>query len=259
MQLFENYAVTISVVVFALFVIVFAFLIGSIFFLTLRLIKSGAMDDRIDHEFLTEDYKRQKAKRGVCRVISSVFSLILIVFFSASFLVALATNREPSTMVGDIPMPKIILTSSMAKKYNSNKYLYDNKLDNQLQVNDLVLIRKLPEEEELKLYDIVVYEIEGELVIHRIVGILEPDETHPERRYRLQGDNMRNPDFLLVKYSQMRGIYRDEKIPFIGSFFLFMRTIGGYLCLALVATATIISPIIDQILKKARLRRWYRM
>ena len=76
----------------------------------------------------------------------------------------------------------------------------------------------LPKEEDLKLYDIVVYKQDDIYVVHRIVGIEEPNEKHPNERYfLLQGDAVDSPDRFPVKYSQMQGIYTDEKIPFVGS------------------------------------------
>ena len=149
------------------------------------------------------------------------------------------------------------MSESMSEKYYLNKYLYDNALDNQLEVYDLVVIRELPPEEELKLYDVVVYEIDGELIIHRIVGIEEPNEKHGERHFLLQGDAMAVHDKFPVLYEQMRGIYEGEKVSNIGSFFVFMRSPGGYLCIFLVLAATIIAPILEWVIGRARKKRWY--
>ena len=38
-----------------------------------------------------------------------------------------------------------------------NKYLVENKLNDQINMFDLILCRHLPAEEDLELYDIVVY------------------------------------------------------------------------------------------------------
>ena len=117
---------------------------------------------------------------------------------------------------------------------------------------------KLPKEEDLQLYDIVVYEVDGILIMHRIVGIEEPCYDHPNQRwFLLQGDAVANPDRFPVKYSQMKAIYRGERIPFIGSFVAFMQSPAGWLCIFLVILAVIITPILEKKLletKKQRLR-----
>ncbi len=144
----------------------------------------------------------------------------------------------------------------MQTKNEKNRYLFENHLDNQFATFDLIITRKLPAESELKLYDIVVYEKDGLLLVHRIVGIEEPNEKHPDERYfLLQGDAVSTPDVFPVKYSQMRGIYRNERIPFLGSFVWFMQSPAGYLCILLVVFAIICSPLMDKKVEKARAER----
>ena len=85
------------------------------------------------------------------------------------------------------------------------------------------------------------------MVLHRIIGIEEPNEAHPnERHFLLQGDALERPDRFPVLYSQMRGIYRGESVPFIGSFILFMQSPAGWLCILLVVFALIATPILEK-------------
>ena len=145
----------------------------------------------------------------------------------------------------------------MSKKNEKNKYLFDNNLNNQIQMFDLIAMYKLPDEMDLKLYDVVIYEVDDMLIVHRIVEIEEPNEKHPDHRYfKLQGDAVDAPDRFPVLYSQMRGIYKGWKVPFIGSFIMFMQSPAGWLCILLVVGAVIGSPIIDRKLFKHRLARY---
>lgn len=50
---------------------------------------------------------------------------------------------------------------------------------------DLIVVSPLPKESDLKLYDIVVYEADGQMIVHRIVDIKEADETHPAKKIRI--------------------------------------------------------------------------
>ena len=144
----------------------------------------------------------------------------------------------------------------MAEKNEKNKYLFDHQLNDQLQMFDVVVCRHLPAEEDLKLYDVVVYKQDDMYIIHRIVGIEEPNEKHPnERHFLLQGDAVARADIFPVLYSQMQGIYRGTRIPYIGSFVLFLQSPAGWLCMLLVIFAMVVSPIVEKIVDNAKKER----
>lgn len=250
----EFYVFCVCLVVFVVFVALFAFLIGAIMALSLRLINSGVDDIKIEREFRRRDMAFFRFTAMIGKTVSALISLCLVVVFVCAALFALHT-RDGRGRLGEIPMIKVVMTESMSEKYVTNKYLYENRLDDQFDAYDLVVIRELPRAEDLKLYDIVVYELEGDLIIHRIVDIMEPDETHSERRFVLQGDALPTHDTAPVQYKQMRGVYRGERVAHIGSFFLFMRSPGGYLCLFLVLICVIVTPILEKMLERARRRR----
>ena len=114
----------------------------------------------------------------------------------------------------------------------------------------MIATHSLPKEEDLKLYDIVVYEVDDMLIVHRIVGIEEPNQEHPGNRYfLLQGDAVDSPDRFPVLYEQMRAIYTGERLPFVGSFVLFMQSPAGWLCMLLVVFAIFATPIIEKKIK----------
>jgi hypothetical protein len=87
-------------------------------------------------------------------------------------------------------------------------------------LNDFIQTAKLPDEFDLKLYDIVVYEHEDAMIIHRIINIEEPNEDHPDHRhFTLRGDSAKYsdeiPEFVcrykvkggLTGYAQVYGKY----------------------------------------------------
>ena len=93
-------------------------------------------------------------------------------------------------------------------------------------------------------------------VIHRIVGIEEPNKFHPnERHYVLQGDAVETPDRLVVKYSQMQGIYEGVRVPYVGSFLMFLQSPAGWLCVLLVIFAMVITPIVEKRIEKEKNNR----
>ncbi|MBE5756933.1 MAG: hypothetical protein E7342_03940 [Clostridiales bacterium] len=156
---------------------------------------------------------------------------------------------------------KVVASSSMCTKYEGNEYLFKNDLDDQLLLFDLILVHELPKEEDIKLYDIVVYEhINGAFFIHRIVDIEEPNEKHPNERYfLLQGDANAVADVFPVKYSQLRSIYEGERVANLGSFVLFMQSPAGILCIVLLIFVLVTMPIVDEHFVKLEYERVERM
>ena len=215
--------------------------------------RAGVDDEKIKTEYLKNKDKKPSVILGVINLIIPIIAcVIMIVLFVGSIVVGALSDN----VVGDVPVMKVVSSASMSTKYEKNKYLFDNDLNDQLQVYDVVFAHKLPDEMDLKQYDIVVYEVDGNLLIHRIVNIEEPNEKHPNERYfLLQGDSVQYPDKFPVKYSQMKGIYRGERIPFLGSFVVFLQSTAGVLCMMLVVFASFAMPFIEKKFKKEKQSR----
>ena len=250
MEPFEIYSLVISIITYILLLSVGIFIIALVLKLSLKLIKSGAEDKEI-----LKEYKKENAKKKNCALdcISSILMCIIFVgLFAFSIYVGFTTNNY----YDNVPTLKVVSSSSMANKNEKNDYLFENNLNNQFNTFDLIAVYKAPKEEDIKLYDIVVYEIDGYLVIHRVVGIEEPNERHPnERWFSLQGDAISQTDRFPVKYSQIKAIYKNEKVPFVGSFIMFMQSPLGYISIILVVIAMIATPILENKIKKAKNER----
>ena len=242
---YELYIFILCAIVFTVLTALLSYLVFSMVKMHLVLVECGKKDDEILKE-------RQKPKSKIASKIDCVVSFVLCGLLFVCFLFSLYVNFGEDKYLGDVPTLNVVKTSSMATKNTDNKYLFDNDINNQLEMFDLILTYKKPAENDLKLYDIVVYAQEDMLVIHRIVGIEEPSESHPNERYFLcQGDANHIPDKFPVHYSQIKGIYKDEKVPFVGSFILFMQSPAGWLCISLVVFAVIITPITEKKIKAA--------
>ena len=99
-------------------------------------------------------------------------------------------------------------------------------------------------------------QIEDTYVIHRIVQIEEPNSNHPDHRwFRTQGDAVPGMDRAPVVYDQMRGIYEGERIPFVGSFVLFMQSPAGWLCILLVIFGIFTVPVVEKKLEREKQTR----
>ena len=251
---YDVYVSLLCLITYIMFTLLSVFCIAVITRLSIKLIRSGAEDKKIVRE-----YKRNVkfgefnnyTKNAAYFLTSVVFVALLLVF-----VFSLAVQYADESVTEYVPVYRVVQTGSMAEKHPKNTYLEANGLDNQIQTFDLIKTTKMPDEMDLQLYDIVVYEIDGLLVVHRIVGIEEPNENHPGcRHFRLQGDAVESPDKFIVTYDQMRGIYEGDRTPFVGSFIMFMQSPTGWLCILLVIISVVVTPILEGKIEKEKERR----
>lgn len=241
---YEIYIFVLCLVVFVALTVFFAALIACIAKMNIKLIRGGFADGEI-----IKQREKSVKKTAVFRTLEIIFSAALFVAAITVFFFSLQVKLNEKKPV-ERNVIKVVKSASMAEKDGFNKYLTENNLNDQIQMFDLIVVSPLPKESDLKLYDIVVYEADGQMIVHRIVDIKEADETHPQRRFVLQGDANRYSDKFPVLYSQMKGIYGGKKVPYIGSFVVFMDSPAGWLCVLLVVAVCIAYPFIEKKLKK---------
>ena len=241
---YEIYIFVLCLVVFVALTAFFVALIACIAKMNIKLIRGGFADGEI-----RKQREKSAKKTAVFRTLEILLSAALFVAAIAVFFFSLQVKINEKKPV-ERNVIKVVKSGSMAEKDGFNKYLTENNLNDQIQMFDLIVVSPLPKESDLKLYDIVVYEADGQMIVHRIVDIKEADETHPQRRFVLQGDANRYSDKFPVLYSQMKGIYGGKKVPYIGSFVVFMNSPAGWLCVLLVVAVCIAYPFIEKKLKK---------
>lgn len=243
MSQYEYYTLILCTIVFVALTALFSTLLVLLVRSMIRLIRTGNEDEKI----LQEVALAAKKKSKVGDLIAKIFNLVVCLAFCALFAFSLTLNLTESRFSEALPSLKVVKSSSMSYRNEKNLHLFRNNLTNQIEIFDLIVTQPLPAEEELKLYDVVVYEFKDSLIIHRIVGIEPPNEQHPnETRYWLQGDASETRDRYSVSYSQMRGIYHDERVPFVGSFISFMQSPAGYLCILLTVFAIVAAPLLEK-------------
>lgn len=244
MTSYETYILILCLIVFVLLTTLSVVCVTVITRLTLRTIRLGGEDEQLVRE--AEKVKKKRAK--VLGIIENVFSTLVCLVFITAFGLALYTRCTEEQFHENIPTYRVVLTGSMAEAHKDNAYLRENGLTNQLQVFDLAAFYRVPPQEELQLYDVIVYEHEGDLICHRIVDIFQNGTV----KYITQGDALAKPDYQAVTYDQIRAIYRGEKIPFVGSFIMFLRSPAGWLCMLLVLVGMIAAPLVDRKLEQER-------
>ena len=253
MTSYEIYIFLLCLLVFALLTGLFSVLITYIVRLLIRIIQGGLEDKAIIEEYEKSDGVKENTGSFWDTLFSTLFCIVMFVAFAFS----LCAKIGESKVAGDMPQIRVVLSRSMSEKYEKNDYLFKNNLNDQFDMFDLIVTKKLPDEFDLEVYDIVVYEVDDTLVVHRIVEIEEPNEKHPnERWFRLQGDFVQYQDKFPVKYEQMKAIYTGTHVPFVGSFFAFMQSPAGYLCILLVFFGVFAVPYVERKIGDEREKRW---
>lgn len=237
--------------------LIICFLVGGTIALFLRtiykqrmiLIKEGLVDEEIRKEYKLEESIGSKIIAKINVVLSTLITIIFLLCFAVSIYSKVYNNDFPVCGIANV---RVVNSGSMSEVHDENDYLIENNLTNQFDKYDIILTYELPDEYDLKLYDIVVYEVNDILVVHRIIGIEEPNEKHPDCRYfLLKGDANEYGDKFPVLYSQMRAIYKGENIPFVGMVVTFMQSPLGFLSIIIIFLYCIIVPIYGKKMENA--------
>ena len=248
---YNTYILIVCMIVYVLLTSLSVFVIAMFTKMTIKLIKHGAEDEKIKTEYAKAQKKRK------CGAVDCIVSVLCTVIFAVGFAFSVYVNVQQDKYFDNIPTLKVVNSGSMSKKHEKNTYLFENNLNDQFQTFDIIFTYKAPKEEDLQLYDIVVYEVDGALLVHRIVGIEEPNAEHPDERYfLLQGDAVERPDRFPVHYNQIQAIYRGKRIPYIGSFVTFLQSPAGWMCMILIVVAIVATPILEKKIAKAKAERY---
>jgi len=251
---FEIYVFVLCAMVFIALGAAFTVMIVFITRLNIKLIRTGVEDEKIENEYAKSQLNK---KTKIITILDKTFTYLICFIVITCFAIALYVNVKGNKVAGELPVVQVVKSASMSEKHEKNDHLEKYNLHDQIQSFDLIITHKLPGEFELELFDIVVYEIDNVLLVHRIVGIEEPNEEHPNERYfLLQGDAVETPDRFPVRYNQMKSIYKGERIPFVGSFVAFMQSPAGYLCILAVILTIVATPLVEKKLKKVKEERF---
>ena len=246
---YQIYAFILSCITLAVFIVVFAFMLAYITRLSLIIVRGGLQDKELLKKYANT------AKKKKCGAGEWLAGILFCTLAVGGVIFSFVLQANESKAVGEVPALRVVYSNSMACKNEGNEYLFEKDLNGQFRKFDLILTRKLPTENELQLYDIVVYEIDGSLIVHRIVGIEEPNGYHENRLFFLQGDAVESRDKAPVSYAQMRAIYRGEKIPFLGSLVLFLQSTAGLVCVLALVLGSIAVAILKCKVEKAERKR----
>lgn len=228
-------------IIFATIVFIFFFFaVKGLFYTENTLTLMGLKDEVILKRF--KNTKNNKASRKINLIIDSSISALVIGM--SLFLVTVNSIPNPTKYFNTVPLA--IVSGSMSKKDSANKYLKENDLNDQFPTGSTILVHKMPEKDDLKLYDVVAYKNKkGVTVVHRIISFgyydssshfIETKDITKADKFVFRGDYNTANDADYVEYSNMIGIYKGENVPYLGYFVQFAQSYFGLACfVALVA------------------------
>ena len=211
--------------------------------------KSGKKDIELIDESIYDNLSKVKNRREFIQAIKSGgfygLMIIMIPFFVLSLVNKFTGNV---TMIADRGLI-VVATGSMSERNPANEYIITNDLDNQFDAYSIIVIEKVENESELRLYDVISFvNDKGINVIHRIIGFSINEEG--KLAYETRGDSNNASDAYHPTIDDVQGKYVGKKIPMIGVFVLFMQSSIGIITVAsLIYCLLMIDHFTNKILK----------
>lgn len=140
------------------------------------------------------DYEEEPNVKG------KAFSIILVAFFAVSLFTFTTNIVYRATPYVNGQHYVSVNTDSMSQAIDSNTYLEDNKLTNQIAQYDIAVFDPI-KGENVHQYDIILFKKDGKLIVHRVI------EITASNTFKTQGDKNINPDNWEVTYSELIGKY----------------------------------------------------
>ena len=183
MSSIEILSLVVTIICLVSFCLVFTYLFRNYYLNNINEIDSGRSDLEI-LEYNKENKlneKKNEKKVKIRRVISktiSYFILVLVVGFFGFSLYSRVFNNN--LIFGDSGLV-VISSGSMSERNKANTYLDTYSLNNQFDTYDIIGITKYKDISDLKLYDVVAFYGEDDVIyVHRIIKI-NSDNTYVTR------------------------------------------------------------------------------
>lgn len=149
-------------------------------------------------EYAPKKKKFKKRNKVLAIIIDTIFVILLVGVVSFGIYSKVSGNIFSINNTSYVT----IRTGSMATKLESNTYLEENNLNNQIKTFSLIGLNKIDEFTTLSLYDICAYKDKetNKLIVHRIIKI---EEKNNNTYYTFRGDSNQTSDYYLVSKDQI--------------------------------------------------------
>lgn len=190
--------------------------------------------------------KKKETSRKIRKIAGIVLDVVLV-FLGLFFLLSL-TDR----LVNSFALPfetMVVATGSMSEKNEANAYLFEEDLNDQIQVDDLIGIKTVSSLDEIRLYDIVCYRNGEDIpIVHRVIEVHDTYLT-------MRGDANAASDSTRVTMENIVGVYTHFRIPKVGILVFFVQSDYGILAFAGILYILIFYDQYSKYLRRAEDRR----
>lgn len=214
-------------------------------------IRSGKKDIEIMDEVIYERQEKVKKRRKMTSFLRSFFFYLVLITLIPFFIFSLINKISGNALMIGNKCVMVIATDSMSYKNEANTYLINNKLDNQIQQYDLIVLEKV-EKRDIRKYQVIAYRNNrGIVIVHRIV---ENPKTNAAGKtcYVTRGDiyDSSKTDEYQPTYEDVIGRYTGKRIAGVGLFVLFLQSYAGIITVvSLVYCLLMIDKIANKINK----------
>lgn len=234
----------IAIVVLALFTIVYLVSFGLMLSYSARNYPLGNYDEEvkleIHHEYkkyLKEydpdedesfiDYTKRKRKNARYNSIAlNIVDWVICIFCVAVVIFSCyLKSQHQQLFIGDSSL-MVVETGSMATVNDFNDYIEENNLDDQIPQSSLITITRVKDPSDMKIYDIYAFEVDDNIIIHRLIDINEVDG---ETVYVFRGDaNSGSLSYeTAITFTQIVGHYTGYNNQALGTIVIYLQSPVG--------------------------------
>lgn len=225
MQVKEIIAIFVTFIGVFSFAAIITILFDSFVKSNIREIRTGKRDIELIDGVLYEQREKVKQRRKRNRIIKRVAIGVSFAIVVPIFVISLVTKISGNALFVSERGLMVVASGSMSEKHKNNTYLVENNLNNQFQTYDIIVIEKVDNVEDLKLYDVIAFKnSKGVNIIHRIVDI---KTINGEVVFTTQGDAVGKDDGFNPKFDQVIGRYTNKKMDAVGIFIIFLQSPSG--------------------------------
>lgn len=192
----------------------------------------------------TDQERRKRAKSRKWKIVLSVIFYVLAIALIIVGIVNKINNNQ--IVIGDTTYVTIE-TGSMSYVNESNTYLTEKDLTNQIPEKSFIGLNKVNNPSSLRLYDVAAYKREnGQLIVHRIIA---EKVINGERYFTFRGDANELSDYYLVSENSVLYTFNGYINQPLGYFFSYL---ASYQSMVALLYAIIALSVIDYYDKKKK-------
>lgn len=191
--------------------------------------------------FIDTYYKRKKRKEVGNIISNSIVGIFLVALIGFFVWATVMKSNDQITYFGDKTY-LVVQTSSMASINDNNKYLKDGSIDSKDKMNTRISqyafigIDKFKSEDQIKVYDIVVFRMDDKIIVHRVYSI-SMGEKDGHKLFTFRGDA--NPASMSgeinVTSDRIVGVFDGYQNQILGSIVIYIQSGTGLISVFAIA------------------------